>query len=103
MLQQGESGVAHSSGVGTLCCTVPESCILVRCRAAAASSVAQQAACQKSEVVLQEAVSRAERAQAEADQAVKQAAEAAAYASAHQEVSGSQAAVSEHVCASPHC
>lgn len=65
-----------------------------------ASSIAQKAAINKAESILHQAVEKAEMAQEEAKAAERQAAEKAAHAVAHEEVSASQAEVSEQVCPS---
>ena len=69
----------------------------VVCRAAAASNIAHRAAIHKSEAVLSQAVEKADIAREEAKAAEREAAEKAAHATAQEEVSTSQAAVSEQV------
>ena len=70
-------------------------------RAATASSIAQKAASHRSEAILRQALERADIAREEARAAERHAAEKAAHATAQEEVSASQAAVSEQVSYHP--
>lgn len=74
--------------------------VMMVCRAALASSIAQKAAVHKSETILRQAVERAEMAKEEVRTAERQAAEKAAHAAAQEGISLSQFEIADK--ARPH-
>ncbi len=71
---------------------------MLTCSAAQAASYAQRALGAKSAEELEEAALRSARARSQAEEAEARAATAAAMATAHQEVSASQAVAAEQAC-----